>query len=393
MGQQYLLPCIFEFPDISPAINNVLYCGLIPAFTMSYAAARRPDPLTRQNCCNLSKRVTSFTIYINVKTKNGVGLWSGVGSSNGIQVNTGCPAVDFSATPTSGPAPLLVQFTDVTAGNAIARLWDFGDGATSTLQNPEHLYNNAGVYTVTLTVTGTVTSNTLQKASYIQVNPNSYLLTITKAGTGSGTVTSIPPEISCGVDCQETFSYGTAVTLTAQAGAGWTFAGWSGDCTGGGQCVVTMDQARSITATFTLNSYLLTVAKAGTGSGTVMSNPPGIDCGPDCQELFTNGTVVTLTAQAATGSTFTGWSGACTGAGQCVVTIDNAKSATATFTKTGYKIYIPLIRNIGSAGTLPTGEGLTSPVAFSTSPVINITQLLKQLPLLLWTYLYPGGAV
>jgi uncharacterized repeat protein (TIGR01451 family) len=221
---------------------------------------------------------------------------------------------------------------------------------------------------------------------------NSYLLTVGKAGAGNGTVTSNPAGINCGADCQEFFSYGTVVTLTAQAAAGWTFAGWSGDCTGGGQCVLTMNQAKSVTATFTLNSYLLTVTKDGTGSGTVTSVPPGINCGADCQELFSNGTVVTLTAQAAAGSTFTGWSGSCTGTGQCVVTIDNAKSATATFTKIEYKIYIPLIRKTGSAGTLPTGERLDSPVAFSTSPVYNLTRLIKHLPLLLWTFFHTGGA-
>ena len=95
-----------------------------------------------------------------------------------------------------------------------------------------------------------------------------------------------------------------------------------------------MDAAKSVTATFTLVTYTLTVAKAGTGSGTVTSSPAGINCGADCSEPYNSGTVVTLTPTAAAGSTFAGWSGACTGTGACQVTMNAAKSVTATFTLT-----------------------------------------------------------
>src|SRR5262245_8354912 len=74
----------------------------------------------------------------------------------------------------------------------------------------------------------------------------------------------------------------------------------------------------------------LTVARAGTGSGTVSSSPAGISCGTDCTEAFASGTQVTLTATAATGSTFAGWSGDsdCTDG---VVMTGAAKTCTATF--------------------------------------------------------------
>ena len=76
------------------------------------------------------------------------------------------------------------------------------------------------------------------------------------------------------------------------------------------------------------------MATDGTGSGTVTSTPAGIDCGTDCSESYDYGTEVTLSAVAATGSTFAGWSGAnCSGTGSCVVTMDAAKSVTATFTQ------------------------------------------------------------
>jgi len=94
-----------------------------------------------------------------------------------------------------------------------------------------------------------------------------------------------------------------------------------------------MDGNKSVTATFntTTTSYTLTVTKSGTGSGTVTSSPSGINCGSQCSASFTQGTSVTLTATASAGSTFAGWSGACSGTGTCFVTMDANKSVTATF--------------------------------------------------------------
>jgi hypothetical protein len=77
---------------------------------------------------------------------------------------------------------------------------------------------------------------------------------------------------------------------------------------------------------------ILTVHKAGTGSGRVTSSPAGISCGVTCSVGFFQGTAVTLTAKAARGSTFSGWSGACSGKTTCKVTVNAATSVTARFT-------------------------------------------------------------
>ena len=124
------------------------------------------------------------------------------------------------------------------------------------------------------------------------------------------------------------------------ATAGSSFAGWSGACTGTGACQVTMSAAQSVTATFNLNPYTLTVTKAGTGSGTVTSSPAGISCGTDCSEPYSSGTVVTLTAAATAGSSFAGWSGACTGTGACQVTMSAAQAVTATFNLNPYTLTV-----------------------------------------------------
>jgi hypothetical protein len=79
----------------------------------------------------------------------------------------------------------------------------------------------------------------------------------------------------------------------------------------------------------------LTVTRAGSGTGTVTSSPPGIDCGQDCAESYAGGTVVTLAAAAGPGSAFSAWSGSgCAGVQPCVLTGNTAVLVTATFVAT-----------------------------------------------------------
>lgn len=92
----------------------------------------------------------------------------------------------------------------------------------------------------------------------------------------------------------------------------------------------------SMTANFAApggtTTHQLSVTKSGTGTGTVTSSPAGINCGSTCQASFSSGQQVALTATPAAGSTFAGWSGACTGTATCMVTMDAPRSVTATFT-------------------------------------------------------------
>jgi photosystem II stability/assembly factor-like uncharacterized protein len=184
-------------------------------------------------------------------------------------------------------------------------------------------------------------------------------LTVTKAGTGSGTVTSSPARITCGGTCVAAFPPGTLVTLTATPAAGSSFAGWGGVCAGTSPtCTVTMDVAKTVTATFNaaVVNYTLTVSKAGTGFGTVTGT--GINCGSDCSESYTSGTAVTLTATTATGSTFTGWSGGgCSGTGTCTVTMDAAKTVTATFDASTVSYTLTVSKTGTGSGTV-TATGI-----------------------------------
>jgi endoglucanase len=168
---------------------------------------------------------------------------------------------------------------------------------------------------------------------FVPTTGGTFSLAVTKAGTGSGTVTSSPAGINCGSTCSASFTSGASVTLTPAAASGSTFAGWSGACTGTGACTVSMTAARSVTATFnsSATTFALALTKAGSGAGTVTSNPTGINCGSTCSANYASGTSVTLTAAAASGSTFAGWSGACTGTGACTVSMTAARAVTATF--------------------------------------------------------------
>ena len=164
-----------------------------------------------------------------------------------------------------------------------------------------------------------------------------FALTVSVTGSGNGTVTSTDGNIDCPPDCSFGYDSGDVVTLNANAAAGSAFTGWSGACSGTGGCTVTMTQARSVTAQFTNTSptptmRTLTVNKAGGGTGTVTSNPAGINCGGDCSQSYTDGTSVTLTAAPASGSNFAGWDGeGCSGTGTCTVSMTQARTVTATF--------------------------------------------------------------
>jgi PKD repeat protein len=172
-----------------------------------------------------------------------------------VDISDTSPTADFTGSPTSGSAPLTVNFTDNSTGydRPLTYVWDFdNDGTTdSTEQNPSYSYNE-GTFTVRLTVTDSDGSpDTLTMTDYITVTPPEYDLTITKTGAGSGTVESSPAGIDCGAECTEIYVEGTAVTLSAVPDAGSYFSGWSDpECSGTGDCMVTMNADTGITATF-----------------------------------------------------------------------------------------------------------------------------------------------
>jgi FG-GAP-like repeat/Divergent InlB B-repeat domain/FG-GAP repeat len=93
----------------------------------------------------------------------------------------------------------------------------------------------------------------------------------------------------------------------------------------------------------TTRAQTLTVIKTGSGSGSVSSNPEGINCGTDCEETYPDGTAVRLTATPDKGSTFAGWGGDCSGREECLLLLNDSKTVQALFNVSWGKIYLPLI--------------------------------------------------
>ncbi len=278
--------------------------------------------------------------YALTVTKGGTGTGSVTSSPTGISCGSTCNATFATNTNVT-----LTASAD--SGSSFA---GWGGACSGT-----------GSCTVPMTKAQSVTANFTSIGT-------TYFLTVTKGGTGTGTVTSSPSGVNCGATCAPAFNSGTSVTLTATPDAGSSFGGWTGACTGTGTCNVTMTAARNVTATFNKNpGYTLTVAKTGAGTGTVTSSPSGVSCGSTCAPSFPAGTVVTLTATADAGSSFAGWSGACTGTGTCTVTMNAAQNVTASFGGGGTTPCANPVTFSGNTGNFNT----TGPVCYRTSATIN----------------------
>jgi len=120
------------------------------------------------------------------------------------------PVAAFSGTPLSGPAPLSVAFEDLSSGGPTSWLWDFGDGSTSTLRNPVHVYTSAGSRDVRLTVSNSAGTNSLLRSGYIQVSPPLPITTFSAAADAKASAAN--PSVN----------YGSTPDLRVRGGSsGW----------------------------------------------------------------------------------------------------------------------------------------------------------------------------
>ncbi|HEY6761485.1 MAG TPA: glycine-rich protein, partial [Baekduia sp.] len=156
-------------------------------------------------------------------------------------------------------------------------------------------------------------------------------------GHGAGYVDASPAGIDCGQGgveghdaCAADYPDGTDVVLTAHPLAGAVFTGFTGEgCSGSAPtCTVTMTAARTVTANFEA-PRTLTVARGGSGGGTVAG--AGIDCGAGCTATVAYGASVVLTATPDAGSDFTGFSGGGCTTSPCTVVMTGDVTVTATF--------------------------------------------------------------
>jgi hypothetical protein len=215
--------------------------------------------------------------------------------------------------------------------------------------------------------TDTATCTVTMDASKTVEAEFTWVLTVIK--TGPGSVSSLPAGMTCAADittCAAGFAPGSNVVLSASPSGGSKFVGWSDACTGTtatAGCTVAMTQNRTVRAGF---GFDLTVAKdqAGTGTGTVTSNSSPaqtqqLNCGNTCTVAFPANTLVTMTAAAANGSAFEGWSGGvCSGTTlTCQVTVDAAKTITAKFGLSSTTYALTITRSGDGLGTV-TAQGI-----------------------------------
>ncbi|MTW22404.1 InlB B-repeat-containing protein [Allochromatium palmeri] len=150
---------------------------------------------------------------------------------------------------------------------------------------------------------------------------------------GSGSVTSNPAGIDCGQDCTESYLGNADVTLTAIPISGAAFGGWGGDCAASGTdstCTLTMETARTVSASFAQNAYGIQTTAVPNVGGQVTCNPNPVNSGQNSQ----------CTATPNTGYGFTGWQGDCSGSNlSCTLSaVTSDKSVTGTFALNTYAI-------------------------------------------------------
>lgn len=210
-------------------------------------------------------------------------------------------------------------------------------------------------------------------------------LTVVSSGNGVGSVTSSPAGIACPGVCSTSLPQGTAVVLTAMAAQGSTFNGWT-SCpsvsgTGGNTCTLTLSAGMQVGAAFSsgvsTTTYPLNVTIAG--SGSVTSAPSGISCPGSCSSTYAPTDTVVLTPQPATGQTFSGWVGDCTGTGSCSVTMSAARNVTATFTSTNVTMCDATWKGSmrdgkGSVSVVPSNYGACSSQGNSGNFTCTFTQ-------------------
>lgn len=239
----------------------------------------------------------------------------------------------------SGPTHVLTTAVDPAAGGTIspaAGTHTYPQGQTvEVTATPNQWYEFdhwSGACTGDGTCSVTMDADKSVTAHFVAIP--THTLTMAVDPTGGGTTNP-----AVGV---HTYQGGSVVNVTAAPNTGYEFDHWSGDCTGGGTCSVTMDTDRSVTAHFAQITHDLTITVNPSGAGT--TNPiEGV-------HNYPYGTVVNLTATPNTGYGFTFWSGDCSN-GTCSVTMTADRSVTANFAA--------VAGNVSSAAT-PSDSTLTA---------------------------------
>jgi PKD repeat protein len=129
----------------------------------------------------------------------------------------GAPVANFTGTPTSGAAPLVVAFTDSSTNTPTSWSWNFGDSSTSTAQSPSHTYNSVSSYTVSLRATNASGYDDEVKTNYITVNPAAPVAAFSGAPTtGTAPLAVTFTDASTNSPTSWSWNFGDTTTSTSQ---------------------------------------------------------------------------------------------------------------------------------------------------------------------------------
>jgi PKD repeat protein len=201
-------------PEISPSlVGYMVYSGPSAG---NYTSSIDVGNTTTYTVSNL---VEGATYHFAATAYDASHTQSGFSNDVSATVPYSAPVAQFSASTTSGTAPLALNFTSTSTGTISTYAWTFGDGTTSSAQNPSQVYSAAGVYTVSLTVTGPGGSNTQTRGNYITVSaaavaPVAQFTASTTSGTAPLTVNFT--STSTGTISTYAWTFGDGTTSSAQ---------------------------------------------------------------------------------------------------------------------------------------------------------------------------------
>ncbi len=250
---------------------------------------------------------------------------------------------------------ITATFTELPFNIFILSVVTSGNG-TVTLSPPGGIYIEGTPVTVTASpgaghefsgwsgdLTGTTSPATITMnsdksivATFVEQTIEQYSLTLNP--TGSGSIIANPPG---GV-----YDEGTVVTLTAVPDANYQFDGWSGDLSGTtSPTTITMDGDKTVNAAFSeIPPQTFTLSSSVAGSGSVLLVPGG--------GVYTDGSIITVSAIPEEGFEFTGWSGDLSGtANPTIITMNSNKSIIATFAELPPEIFT-LTTNVSGQGSI-----------------------------------------
>lgn len=351
LGEQIQHPDIVPNPALTT--GEALYAlRELPDESLLVAATDRIIRMDQSGKVLQSYRADTGGLYRNLNLDpDGVSFWTNdeltglvykinissgaVSNGSGFPTNLGL----FSTVSTQGIGGIAVYLQPQSGGADLAVTMT---APASVQQGANVVYNLTVVNNGPLNATGVTLTATIDNSLPVGLSPTNCSST---AVSGNTNITCALGNISSGQSVPATFTMTPSVTSGTIAAT----ASVSGAQPDPNLINNTATAGTTITGTQT---FTLTVTETGAGSGTVMStNPPdNILCPSTCSASFAAGTVVTLSATANSGSTFAGWSGACTAtSGTCTVTMSQAQSVTAMFVTSGGGLTI-------STTTLPNGE-------------------------------------